>query len=52
LTKIFKILVNILRKTIYYIHKTLAKIMILVYNIKVKKSVLKRAERGFLKKRR
>ena len=46
--KMFKYLVNILRKTVYYISKTIAKFTILVYNIRVKKSVLKRAEKGFL----
>ena len=46
--KIFKYLVNILRKTIYYIRKVLEKITILVYNILVKHSVLKKARKGFL----
>ena len=46
--KLFKYLVNILRKFIYYIRKVLEKITILVYNILIKHSVLKKARKGFL----
>ncbi len=50
--KIFKFLVNILKKTIQYVGKTLAKIFKLVYNrvynILQMVSVLKKARNGFL----
>ena len=48
--KIFKLLVNIFKKTVYSIFKAIAKRSNIVYNIYVKKSVLARARRGFLKK--
>ena len=52
LVKIFKYLVNILRKSIYSMQKVLAKIMIMVYNIRVKKTVLKRSRDGFIRERK
>lgn len=51
LVKIFKYLVNNLRKTIQLILKALAKLRILVYNICSKNSVLKRSRKGFLRMR-
>ncbi len=47
--KIFKYLVNKLQKIIRFIRKTLAKIGNLVYNICVRKYILKKSHRGFLK---
>lgn len=48
--KIFELLVNIIQKFIYFIYKVLAKSIVLMYNIIVKRGVLKRADKGFLKK--
>lgn len=45
----FKYLVNILQKTLQYSVRGLAKIIGLVYNIIVKKSILQKAKHGFLK---
>ena len=47
--KFFKKLVSFSQKIKYYIHKTLAKITILVYNIIIRDSILKKAKKGFLK---
>lgn len=47
--KIFELQVRFLKKTKYYITKTLAEIIILVYNIYIKGSILKRSAKGFLK---
>ncbi len=46
--KIYKHLVNILGITIYYTWKALEKITILVYNISVRKTILKKSCKGFL----
>lgn len=50
--KIFNLLGRFLKKTKYYIIKTLAEIIILVYNIYIKGSILKRSAKGFLKTKR
>ena len=47
--KIFKFLVNNLKKLVYSIYKALAKSVNIVYNVYVKKYVLARAKNGFLK---
>ena len=46
-----KFLVKILEKIKYYMNKTLEKIFVLVYNIYVRKTILKAARKGFIKKR-
>ena len=46
--KVFKLLVNILKKSIYYINESLEKITVLVYNINVKRAILKRSKKGLL----
>lgn len=48
--KTFELSVNFIQKIIYFIYKVLAKSIVLMYNIIVKRGVLKRADKGFLKK--
>ncbi len=50
LVKIFKYLVNKLQKIIYFIRKVLEKFLLLVYNIHIRKSVIKKSRNAFLKK--
>ena len=45
--KIYKYSVNILEKFIHYIRKGIAKISLWVYNIYVKKSIVRRSRKGF-----
>ena len=47
--KFFKKLVRFFQKTKYYMLKALAKIVILVYNIIIRDSILRKAKKGFIK---
>ena len=47
IAKIYKFLVNILEKIIYYALRGIAKIALWVYNVYVKKSIVRKARKGF-----
>lgn len=52
LVKLFKYLVNAIKKTIYFMHKVLEKKANSVYNISMKRAILKKSRGGFIKERK